>query len=153
MPSDAQGSARPARLAVYPGSFDPLTNGHVDIILRGARIFDRIVVAILVNAEKEPLFTMDPLVPTKHGRRKAHGIHYTPSELARFVARRTLARAEGRELVALDPACGDGELLLALAEEAEAAGLPAPHLIGVDQDHAAVDVAAERLATASAAIA
>ncbi len=39
-------------LAVYPGSFDPLTNGHVDIIMRGARLFDRIVVAILVNAEK-----------------------------------------------------------------------------------------------------
>ena len=46
-------------LAVYPGSFDPLTNGHVDIILRGARMFDRIVVAMLVNAEKAPLFTMD----------------------------------------------------------------------------------------------
>ena len=45
-------------LAVYPGSFDPLTNGHVDIILRGARLFDRIIVAVLVNAEKAPLFTM-----------------------------------------------------------------------------------------------
>lgn len=45
-------------LAVYPGSFDPLTNGHVDIISRGARLFDRIVVAILVNAEKHPLFSM-----------------------------------------------------------------------------------------------
>ena len=45
-------------LAVYPGSFDPLTNGHVDIISRGARLFDRIVVAILVNAEKAPLFSM-----------------------------------------------------------------------------------------------
>jgi pantetheine-phosphate adenylyltransferase len=44
-------------LAVYPGSFDPLTNGHVDIITRGARLFDRIVVAILLNAEKSPLFT------------------------------------------------------------------------------------------------
>ena len=44
-------------LAVYPGSFDPLTNGHVDIIARGARLFDRIIVAILVNAEKAPLFT------------------------------------------------------------------------------------------------
>ncbi len=43
-------------LAVYPGSFDPLTNGHVDIITRGARIFDRIIVAILINAEKAPLF-------------------------------------------------------------------------------------------------
>jgi pantetheine-phosphate adenylyltransferase len=45
-------------LAVYPGSFDPLTNGHVDIITRGARLFDRIIVAILVNAEKSPLFSM-----------------------------------------------------------------------------------------------
>ena len=45
-------------VAVYPGSFDPLTNGHVDIIERGARLFDRIIVAILVNAEKSPLFSM-----------------------------------------------------------------------------------------------
>ena len=51
-----------ATLAVYPGSFDPLTNGHVDIILRGAKLFDRIVVAILVNAEKAPMFTMDERV-------------------------------------------------------------------------------------------
>ena len=49
-------------LAVYPGSFDPLTNGHVDIILRGARLFDRIIVAMLVNAEKSPLFTMEERV-------------------------------------------------------------------------------------------
>ncbi len=44
-------------LAVYPGSFDPLTNGHVDIILRGAKLFDRIIVSILKNAEKSPLFS------------------------------------------------------------------------------------------------
>jgi len=49
-------------LAVYPGSFDPLTNGHVDIISRGARLFDRIVVSILVNAEKAPLFSMQERV-------------------------------------------------------------------------------------------
>jgi len=45
-------------LAVYPGSFDPLTNGHVDIISRGSRVFDRIIVAILLNVEKAPLFTV-----------------------------------------------------------------------------------------------
>jgi len=44
-------------LAVYPGSFDPLTNGHVDIIERGTHLFEKIIVAILVNAEKSPLFT------------------------------------------------------------------------------------------------
>jgi len=52
----------PERIAVYPGSFDPLTNGHVDIILRGARLFDRIVVAILVNPEKTPLFSIEERV-------------------------------------------------------------------------------------------
>ena len=46
-------------LAVYPGTFDPITNGHVDIIERGARLFDRIIVALLVNAEKSPLFTVE----------------------------------------------------------------------------------------------
>ena len=51
-----------SRLAVYPGSFDPLTNGHVDIIERGARLFDRIVIAILVNLDKAPLFSVDERV-------------------------------------------------------------------------------------------
>jgi pantetheine-phosphate adenylyltransferase len=50
------------KLAVYPGSFDPLTNGHVDIIERGTRLFDKIIVAILVNVEKSPLFTMEERV-------------------------------------------------------------------------------------------
>ena len=45
------------RLAIFPGSFDPLTNGHVDIILRSAHLFERILVAVLVNSEKQPLFT------------------------------------------------------------------------------------------------
>jgi pantetheine-phosphate adenylyltransferase len=45
-------------LAIYPGSFDPLTNGHVDIIERGSGLFDRIIVAILLNVEKSPLFTV-----------------------------------------------------------------------------------------------
>ncbi len=49
-------------LAVYPGSFDPLTNGHVDIITRGSRLFDEIVVAIATNAEKAPLFSLDERV-------------------------------------------------------------------------------------------
>ena len=45
-------------VAIYPGSFDPLTNGHVDIIQRGARLFDRIIVAMLINMDKAPLFTL-----------------------------------------------------------------------------------------------
>src|SRR5437763_1494747 len=46
------------RIAVYPGSFDPLTNGHLDIIRRGTRLFDRIVVAVLENEGKSPLFSV-----------------------------------------------------------------------------------------------
>jgi len=44
--------------AIYPGSFDPPTNGHLDLIERGSRIFDELVVAVLHNREKEPLFTV-----------------------------------------------------------------------------------------------
>lgn len=45
--------------AIYPGSFDPLTNGHLDLIERGSKIFHELVVAILRNSEKEPLFDVD----------------------------------------------------------------------------------------------
>lgn len=45
-------------IAIYPGSFDPPTNGHLDLIERGSKIFDQLVVAILRNAEKDPLFSL-----------------------------------------------------------------------------------------------
>lgn len=47
------------RTAVYPGSFDPLTNGHLDLITRGTRLFDRIIIAVLENEEKRGLFTVE----------------------------------------------------------------------------------------------
>ncbi len=50
------------RVAVFPGSFDPLTNGHVDIVLRCAHLFERIVVGVLVNSEKTPLFSAEDRV-------------------------------------------------------------------------------------------
>jgi pantetheine-phosphate adenylyltransferase len=50
------------RLAIFPGSFDPLTNGHVDIVLRSVRLFERVVVAVLVNPDKRPLFSADERV-------------------------------------------------------------------------------------------
>ena len=46
------------RTAIYPGSFDPLTNGHLDVIQRAAKLFDRVVVAVAVNEGKKPLFTV-----------------------------------------------------------------------------------------------
>ncbi|UCE55688.1 MAG: pantetheine-phosphate adenylyltransferase [Desulfobacterales bacterium] len=47
------------RIAIYPGSFDPVTNGHLDIVERGLKIFDKIIVAILYNPGKEGLFTVE----------------------------------------------------------------------------------------------
>jgi len=47
------------RRAIYPGSFDPVTNGHLDIIARGCKLFDEIIIAILVNPEKKPFFTVE----------------------------------------------------------------------------------------------
>jgi pantetheine-phosphate adenylyltransferase len=78
-------------LAIYPGSFDPLTNGHVDIIARGARLFDRIVVAIAVNAEKAPLFTPDERVEIARAVFKDHpsvGVEAFDGLLVDYVARR-----------------------------------------------------------------
>lgn len=47
------------RRAIYPGSFDPVTNGHLDIIARGCKLFDEIIIAILINPEKQPFFTTE----------------------------------------------------------------------------------------------
>lgn len=46
-------------VAIYPGSFDPITNGHLDLIERGSRLFDRLIVAVLHNENKQSLFTVD----------------------------------------------------------------------------------------------
>ncbi len=52
-------SSQPKRIAIYPGSFDPITNGHLDLIQRGSRLFDRLIVSILRNENKQPLFSVE----------------------------------------------------------------------------------------------
>ncbi|NDY41349.1 pantetheine-phosphate adenylyltransferase [Dissulfurirhabdus thermomarina] len=49
----------PEKVAVYPGTFDPLTNGHLDVIRRGLRLFDRVIVGVGENPVKRPLFTLE----------------------------------------------------------------------------------------------
>jgi pantetheine-phosphate adenylyltransferase len=49
----------PSVIAIYPGSFDPITNGHLDLIQRGSRMFDRLIVSILRNETKKPLFSVE----------------------------------------------------------------------------------------------
>ena len=58
------------RVAIYPGSFDPITNGHLDIITRGSKIFDKLIVGVLVNVDKVGLFEIEErveLVATERG--------------------------------------------------------------------------------------
>jgi pantetheine-phosphate adenylyltransferase len=50
------------RTAIYPGSFDPLTNGHLDVVQRAAKLFDRVVLAVAKNEGKHPLFTLEERV-------------------------------------------------------------------------------------------
>ena len=49
-------------IAVYPGSFDPITNGHLDIITRGSKIYDKLIVAVLINVDKKSLFSIEERV-------------------------------------------------------------------------------------------
>jgi len=49
-------------IAIYPGSFDPITNGHLDIITRGAKVYDKLIVAVLVNMDKNCLFSIEERV-------------------------------------------------------------------------------------------
>jgi pantetheine-phosphate adenylyltransferase len=56
------------RTAIYPGSFDPLTNGHLDVIERAVKLFDRVIVAVARNESKQPLFTLEERVTlVQHG--------------------------------------------------------------------------------------
>jgi pantetheine-phosphate adenylyltransferase len=56
---DKEPSMKGGKIAVYPGSFDPVTNGHCDIVWRGLRLFDGIIVAVAKNGAKDPLFTIE----------------------------------------------------------------------------------------------
>ena len=56
------GEPMPERVAVYPGTFDPITNGHLDIITRAARVVDRLIIGVAINAGKGPLFTLEERV-------------------------------------------------------------------------------------------
>jgi pantetheine-phosphate adenylyltransferase len=59
MPGQAPEShPKPGTVAIYPGSFDPLTNGHLDVIARGSKLVDRLIVAVLTNTQKAPLFSV-----------------------------------------------------------------------------------------------
>lgn len=55
----ADNAHNPVRIAIYPGTFDPITNGHADLVARAAPLFDRVVVAVASNSSKGPAFSLD----------------------------------------------------------------------------------------------
>jgi pantetheine-phosphate adenylyltransferase len=64
------------KIAVYPGSFDPITNGHLDLLERGLKIFDRIIIAIAANPSKKPLFTLEERLDMIRTSIKDHPLHH-----------------------------------------------------------------------------
>jgi pantetheine-phosphate adenylyltransferase len=92
-------SERPDKVAVYPGSFDPFTNGHLDVVNRALGIFDRLIVAVAANPEKrQPLFTVEERVKlireSLKGRDRAEVSSYTglTVEYARSLGANTLVK-------------------------------------------------------------
>ena len=86
------------RRAIYPGSFDPITKGHLDIIERSARLFDEVVVALLLNVDKQPMFTTEervemirevirPWQNVSVGTFEGLLVHYAVGQQAQFVVR------------------------------------------------------------------
>jgi len=79
------------RTAIYPGSFDPLTNGHLDVIQRATKLFDRVIVAVAASESKQPLFSLEERVELV-----AQGVRHLPNVeadsfeglLVRYVERR-----------------------------------------------------------------
>ena len=71
------------RVGIYPGTFDPVTNGHMDIIARATRVVDRLIVAVAVNADKNTLFTLDERVDMGEADIKA----LDPATAARIAVR------------------------------------------------------------------
>ncbi len=61
------------RRAIYPGSFDPVTNGHLDVIERAAKLFDEVIVAVAVNSQKQPLFSIDERLALLRETTAVHG--------------------------------------------------------------------------------
>ncbi|MGH8477096.1 MAG: pantetheine-phosphate adenylyltransferase [Methylococcales bacterium] len=84
--------------AIYPGTFDPITNGHIDLISRAGGIFDRIIVAVAANREKSPLFDIDQRVElarsvvSQHGNVEVIGFDCLLVECAKKLGARVILR-------------------------------------------------------------
>jgi pantetheine-phosphate adenylyltransferase len=71
-------------IAVYPGSFDPITNGHLDIVSRASAVFDRVIIAVLANPRKAPLFGVDQRIGIIAAALESAGVAATSYEITAF---------------------------------------------------------------------
>jgi pantetheine-phosphate adenylyltransferase len=79
------------RIAIYPGSFDPVTNGHLDIIHRGKHLFDEVIVAVSTNSQKSPYFTLEQRAAFLRAALKGHPgikVEYFSGLLANYMQQR-----------------------------------------------------------------
>jgi pantetheine-phosphate adenylyltransferase len=79
------------RTAIYPGSFDPLTNGHLDVVQRAAKLFDRVIVAVAENESKHPLFTLAERLALVN-KAVAHLPNVTPDSFGGLLVEYAVAR-------------------------------------------------------------
>ncbi len=90
----------PMSVAVYPGSFDPITNGHLDIVERAATVFDTVIVAVLANPKKAPLLTVDERIEVIRAALAAHDVPDERVDVASFEGLTVeFARARGAHAI------------------------------------------------------
>src|SRR2546421_6732319 len=70
----------PVRRAIYPGSFDPVTNGHLDVIERARKLFDEVIVAVAIKNQKQTLFAPDERLPLLRPEITIDGVRVAPTE-------------------------------------------------------------------------
>lgn len=80
------------RRAIYPGSFDPTTNGHLDVIERAVKLFDEVIVAVAANSQKQPLFSVDERLAMLRRTTADRGLNVTVSQLSGLLAEKARAR-------------------------------------------------------------
>jgi len=101
------------RTVIYPGSFDPLTNGHLDLIQRAARLFDRVIVAVADNDTKNPLFTLEERLDLVH--RSIRDIRNAEADRLRGLLVDYVARRSGQAILRGLRAVSDFEFEFQLA--------------------------------------
>ena len=105
------------RIAIYPGTFDPITNGHIDIIARAGDLFDKLIVTVALNTSKKPLFSMEERVDLI--RKVSEPYPYAVADTFTGLLVDYARSVEGRQ----DPGCPVGQAVPDAYRPAELSGI------------------------------